>query len=503
VSTARPPITGRAGTILYRHGTLVSTIGRRGAAALAAVVVLSACITGSEPVAIQRAAEPDPVVAAERVDADRFQTRWPIKRVVFILKENRSFDHLFGRFPRADGVTEADDRGASRPLTPVPDDHADIPHCYRCSLLAFNGGQMDGFSQGEGSERYAYTQFRRADIPNLWHLAEEFVLSDNFFASAMGSSFPNHLYAIAATSGGAHDKPEQDPGVLHRRLRQGYAKSWGCDAPEGTYVEVVDAEGEVERVPPCFDFLTEGDLLRRAGIPWAFYGATNTQYGYIWSSYSAIRRYRENPRAWAKYIRPVDRLLEDIERDVLPPVTWVTPRGEDSDHPGGNSWCQGYNWTTDVINALMSSPTWDETAIFLTWDDYGGYYDHVPPPQVDDFGFGMRVPLLTISPYAKRGAIDGHVGEFSSILRFIEDNWGLTQLTHRDRDARNLSYNFDFGQQPREALPEMPLRTCQGERYPDPPNLHSPAKVRWLPDQTQLDGSPAVSPPPTPEDFGD
>jgi phospholipase C len=483
---------------------MLSRSGRRIATALGAFLVLSACIGGSDPSPTPSPASPDPTVAPDRVDATDFETRWPIKRVVFILKENPSFDHLFGRFPGSDGVTSANDGGTTRPLTPVPDDHADIPHCYRCALLAFNDGRMDGFSQTEESEGYVYTQFRPEDIPNLWHLANEFVLSDNFFASAQGSSFPNHLYAIAATSGGAHDKPNQDPQLLHQRLRQGYAKSWGCDAPEGAYVEVVDAEGEIERVDPCFDFLTEGDLLREAGIPWAFYGATNQQYGYIWSAYSAIRRYREDPEAWAKYVRPVDRILEDIEQDVLPPVTWVTPRGEESDHPGGNKWCHGYNWTTEVINALMRSPSWDETAIFLTWDDYGGYYDHVPPPQVDDFGFGMRVPLLTISPYAKRGAIDGRVGEFSSILRFIEDNWGLTQLTHRDRDAKNLSHNFDFEQQPRDPLPDMPLRTCEGELYPDPPNLHNrdPDVATWSPDQTQPDGSPAATPPPVPEGFG-
>ena len=100
----------------------------------------------------------------------------------------------------------------------------------------------------------------------------------------------------------------------------------------------------------------------------------------------------------------------------------------------------------------MRSPLWKDTAIFITWDDYGGFYDHVPPPQVDEFGFGFRVPLLTICPYAKPGYIDSQLGEFSSVLRFIEDNWRLSQLTHRDRDAFNLSYVFDFEQEPREPV---------------------------------------------------
>jgi phospholipase C len=120
-----------------------------------------------------------------------------------------------------------------------------------------------------------------------------------------------------------------------------------------------------------------------------------------------------------------------------------------------------------VLNALMESPGWSHTAVFLTWDDYGGFYDHVPPPQVDDFGFGIRVPLLVISPYARHGFVTSELGEFSSVLRFMEDNWGLTQLTHRDRDATPLLSSFDFEQEPRAPDP-LPLRTdCLGEEFPD------------------------------------
>jgi phospholipase C len=128
--------------------------------------------------------------------------------------------------------------------------------------------------------------------------------------------------------------------------------------------------------------------------------------------------------------------------------------------------CHGENWTTKVINAVMQGPQWEQTAIFLTWDDYGGFYDHVPPPQVDDFGFGIRVPLLVISPYAKQGSVSNELGEFSSVLRFIEDNFGLTQLTHRDGEATPLLSAFDFAQEPRR--PELlPLRDdCEGPRFP-------------------------------------
>ncbi|MEW6058686.1 MAG: alkaline phosphatase family protein [Actinomycetota bacterium] len=404
-----------------------------------------------------------------RVNAAAIHTRWPIKHIVFVIKENRTFDNMYGRFPGADGVTTGLDQGQVRPLTRSPDRlPEDIKHCYECALQAYNEGKMDGFAAvGESADLYAYTQYLPQDLPNYWHWAEEFVLGDNFFASAQGPSFPNHLYTIAAQSGGTHDNPTQNLDLLRERHRStGLFKAWGCDSIEEAYIEVEDREGVVKKVPPCFDFLTEGDLLTEAGIPWTYYSATNMQNGYLWSAYDAVRHIRENPKVWQSHVFPVDDFVEHVEAGILAPVTWVTPRFELSDHPE-YSFCHGENWTTEIVNAIMNSPLWKNTAIFITWDDYGGFYDHVPPPQVDNFGFGIRVPLLIISPYAKRGYVTGELGEFSSVLRFMEDNWGLSQLTHRDRDATPLISAFDFTQEPREPDP-LPLRTdCQGPKFPD------------------------------------
>ncbi len=435
--------------------------------ALAIAMLTSACSSNPFP-PFPFGDHPDPV------DAGTFHTRWPIKHVIFLIKENRTFDHLFGRFPGANGVTFGFDHGERRPLTPATDGwiDEDIKHCYRCSLAAWDGGRMDGFNQSAAADRNAYTQFRPENAPNYWRLAKRYVLSDNFFAAAMGPSFPNHLFTIAAQSGGTHDNPTMSlQKIRERHAATGQRKSWGCDSVEGSYVEVTSSEGVVEKVPPCFDFLTEGDLLDRAGIPWAYYSATNYQNGYLWSAYDAVEHYRDNREKWKQHMFPVDHLVEDIAADRLPPVTWVTPRFELSDHPE-YSFCHGENWTSEVVNALMESPMWKDTALFVTWDDYGGFYDHAPPPQVDGFGFGIRVPLLVISPYAKRGYVDHQLGEFSSVLRFIEDNWGLSQLTHRDRDAINLSYVFDFAQTISPPDP-LPLRTdCQGPLYPTrPPGL--------------------------------
>jgi len=432
---------------------------------LALAAVAAACgrnVPDWEPLApLDLGTEPEPF------DASALETATPIKHVVFVIKENRTFDNMFGRFPGANGVTVGIDRGEPRPLTRALDAiPQDIKHCYRCALQAWNEGRMDGFATvSEAAHLYAYTQYLPGDLPNYWHWAREFVLADNFFASAHGPSFPNHLYTIAAQSGGAHENPIQDNDLLRERHREtGLFKAWGCDSIEEAYVPVEDREGNVKNVPPCFDFLTEADLLMEAGIPWAYYSATNMQNGYLWSAYDAIRHIREDPEIWRNHVFPVDDFVRQVKAGLLQPVTWVTPRFELSEHPE-YSFCHGENWTTEIVNAVMESPHWETTAIFLTWDDYGGFYDHVPPPQVDGFGFGIRVPLLVISPYAKRGYVTHELGEFSSVLRFIEDNFGLTQLTHRDRDATPLLSAFDFAQEPRPPDP-LPVRTdCVGTAF--------------------------------------
>jgi phospholipase C len=434
-------------------------------AALGALVA-AACSGDARP-AWDPAPPLDYGVQPEPFDASTLQTLTPIKHVVFVIKENRTFDNMFGRFPGANGVSVGMDRGEPRPLTQALDAiPTDIKHCYECSLQAWNGGEMDGFATiSDAADRYAYTQYRPEDLPNYWHWATEFVLGDNFFASAQGPSFPNHLYTIAAQSGGTHENPIQSLDRLRERHQgTGLFKAWGCDSLEDAYVPVFDSEGIEKRVPPCFDFLTEADLLMRAGIPWAYYAATQEENGYLWSAYDAVEHIREDRQVWQSHVFPVSDFVRQAKAGLLPPVTWVTPRFEVSDHPE-YSFCHGENWTTDIVNAVMASPDWEDTAIFITWDDYGGFYDHVPPPQVDDFGFGIRVPLLIISPYAKRGYVTHELGEFSSVLRFVEDNFGLSYLTHRDEDATPLMSAFDFDQDPRPPDP-LPDRTdCLGTAF--------------------------------------
>ena len=167
---------------------------------------------------------------------------------------------------------------------------------------------------------------------------------------------------------------------------------------------------------------------------------------------------------WHEHTRPVDQLLTDIEKDDLPSVTWITPRFEVSDHPPWSS-CFAHNWVTNVVNGLMRSPSWKHTAIFVTWDEWGGFYDHVLPPVVDSIGLGFRVPMLVISPYAKKGYVDDARGEFSTPLKFISDNWGLSYLTQRIRNTHNFEHVFDFHKKPRDPDPLAPASDCEGTPY--------------------------------------
>jgi phospholipase C len=403
------------------------------------------------------------------VDASRFHTRWPIKHVVFIVKENRSFDEMFGAFPGAAGARFGKLGNQTVPLTPGTDGRmaTDLKHDYPRALADWDHGRMDGFGYDAWSRHWAYTQLTEDQLPAYWHWAQDFVLADHFFASVNGPSFPNHLFTIAAQSGRTHDNPHKihsDP----RSKFTGRPKTWGCDAPPYEKVEVYLSGDEIEKVSPCFDFPTLGDELSRRSIPWVYYAARPKEKGYIWSSYAAVRHYRDDPKRWLAHIFPVDNLVADIHDGRLPPVTWITPRFALSEHPEYNL-CHGENWTTQVIDAIMRSPMWKDTAIFLTWDDWGGFYDHMPPPQVDEFGLGIRVPLLVMSPYARQGFIDHDTGEFSSVLRFIEDNWGLPQLTHRDANTVDLSQAFDFSQQPRPPDPQPQRTDCSGPIWSPPP----------------------------------
>jgi phospholipase C len=376
-----------------------------------------------------------------------------IEHVVFIVKENRTFDHYFGTFLGANGATSgALSTGQVISLGRAPDvTPHDIDHSYQAAVTAIDGGAMDKFDLIAGGnvkgDLLAYTQYTEEDLPNYFKYARHFVLADAFFSSLKGPSFPNHLYTVGAQSGGAINNPANSQG------------RWGCDSPTNSRVQTLDEDDNVGHVYPCFDFDTLADRLEEKGLSWKYYAPGEGQSGYIWSALDAIRHIRLTS-LWQQHVVPTEQFVQDAQTGNLPAVSWVVTQAAQSEHPPA-SVCAGENWTVEQLNAVMSGPAWKSTVVFLTWDDFGGFYDHVPPPIADNFGFGPRVPLLIISPWARRGHITHTTLEFSSVLKFIEQRFDLDPLTERDTQANDLIDTFDFDDHARSPL-ILTARPCPG-----------------------------------------
>jgi phospholipase C len=381
-----------------------------------------------------------------------------IEHIVFIVKENRTFDNYFGTFPGADGATSGKiSTGEIIPLRRAPDmTPRDIDHSYQAAVEAIDGGAMDRFDLIKGGnvngDYLAYSQYNESDIPNYFTYARNFVLADAFFSSLEGPSFPNHLYTVGAQSNRAVNNPSTPTNSPAR---------WGCDAAASSRVQTLEEPGEFGSVYPCFDFDTLADRLEEQGLSWKYYAPGQDQSGYIWSALNAIRHIRLTA-LWQQHVVATEQFVQDAQNGQLPAVSWVVVGSGLSEHPPA-SVCLGENWTVAQLNAVMQGPDWESTVVFLTWDDFGGFYDHVPPASVDNFGFGPRVPFLIISPWVKQGYITHTTLEFSSVLKFIEERFDLDPLTERDQDANDLIDSFDFDHR---GLPPLILkqRQCVGAK---------------------------------------
>jgi len=362
-----------------------------------------------------------------------------IQHTIFIIKENRSFDNYFGDFPGADGATWGrTSTGADVPLVHMDDcDESSLCNGSACALAAMNDGKMDHFDLTTGNLD-AYGRMLQQDIPNYWAYAQHFVLADRFFTAVHGPSLPNHLFTVAPQSGGVMDNVD------------GSQLGKNCDGSPSGLVAVTDDNGNVSYQSPCFDFQTLPDLLDAAKVSWTYYGDGGGIVG-------TIRHIRNSP-SWPSHIADTAQFITDASAGKLPAVSWLLPPEGKGEHPP-ESTCQGENWTTQILNAIMQGRGWNSSAVFVVWDDFGGLYDHVAPPQVDRFGLGPRVPLLVISPYAKRGYVSHTLYEQSSVLKFVERRYGLVALTARDRTASDMLDSFDFSQAPLAPL-ILPQRLC-------------------------------------------
>ena len=416
----------------------------------------------------------------------------PIKHVIFIVKENRTFNNYFATYPGAEGTTTggtltcadgACTPGPNYQLTKAPDIQPhDITHGFSSGLYAINGGAMNGYNIiGSGEDMSGYDYHDRSSLPNYWAYADRFVLADHFFTSMYGPTFPEHLYAVAA----------QAKGIVDNKSTTDHAGSYCDDPTEFTphfRDDLTDAEQAKimkyeehytnnfpnmiykinpywENIRTCINVKTLPDLLEKADIDWKYY-ANEDQW---MNALQAIRHVRFNPDMWAK-VQPPEHFIQDVKAEKLPTVSWLIPPESYNEHPGaGVSVCAGENWTVTQINAIMRSDYWASTAIVVVWDDFGGFFDPVVPPHYDIMGLGPRTPALIISPYTRTGDnpdggyVDKTVYEFSSVLRFIEDLHGLKQLTDRDAQASPLAGAFDFSQPPN--LDPMVLKLRQDCPY--------------------------------------
>jgi phospholipase C len=364
-----------------------------------------------------------------------------IQHTVFIICENHTFDNYFGTFPGVDGATSGLlSNGQRIPLSPMPDAYEGATLCnsWDCALQAMDAGKMDRFDVISGGNWSAYTQAQEQQIPNYWTYARHFALADHYFTSVHGPSLPNHLFAIGAQSGGAIDNGA-NPGTLP-----------DCAPNSDSVVTVIDKYGNRSQRSRCFDFPTLPDSLEGAGVSWKYYAEEG---GFI-----SLISHIYNSAMWTANVAPASQFVVDAKTGHLPSVSWLLPPEYDTEEPP-DSMCDGENWTVGVLNALMHGPDWNSTVVFLTWDDFGGFYDHLAPPQLDQFGLGPRVPLLIISPYAKPAYVSHTLSDHTSVLRFIETRYGLRALTSRDAAASNLLDNFDFSAPPQPPLILQP-RMC-------------------------------------------
>ena len=463
-------------------------------------------------VVVRPGGSPAPLRGPSRQAARAGITR--IKHVVVVMQENRSFDSYFGTYPGADGFPREHGRiavclpdpGHARCVRPFHD-RRDVsgggPHAHVDAVADLHGGRMDGFvaraeqahavtrcadpndpACGTSSARDVLGYHTGRDIPNYWAYARHFVLQDRMFEPDTSWSLPAHLFTVSEWSAHCHDV---DP--------ESCANTPGSPG--------VPLDFHPERHPnshdPTYAWTDLTYLLHRAHVSWRYYVATGTEPDCARDSLLTCPPVPQNPTTpgiWnplpyfvtvrqdhqLRNITSVHDFLTAARGGRLPAVSWVMPSQAVSEHPRAGI-SAGQSYVTGLVNAVMSGPDWKSTAIFVTWDDWGGFYDHVVPPTVDANGYGLRVPGLVISAWAKRGYVDHQTLSFDAYAKFIEDRFLRGQRLDPATDGRpdprpgvreaapqlgNLLADFDFRQRPRPPL-LLPVRPRTDLAMAQPP----------------------------------
>jgi phospholipase C len=380
-----------------------------------------------------------------------------VQNVVVIFQENRTPDNLFGSnpnfLPGVDIATSGlNSRGQTIPLTPVPlGNNYDLSHAHPAFVAMYDNGKMDGADKipvacnpnaigcPPANPQFKYVDNSSGLLNPYFQMAEQYTFGDRMFQTNQGPSFPAHQFIISGTSapspGSDLFAAENPAGVTDAR------NNAGCTAPAAEFVKMIDPSGsEAQKAYPCFDHETLADLLDKSGVSWRYY---TPSAGSIWTGPNAIHHLRFGSD-WANNVvlKPA-QILNDISNGQLANVSWVIPTGQASDHPGGNTGL-GPSWVASIVNAIGQSQYWNNTVIFITWDDWGGWYDHVAPSVINSYEYGFRVPLIVVSPFAKQAYVSHVSHDFGSILKFIEEVFQLPSLGYADALADDLSDCFDF-----------------------------------------------------------
>jgi phospholipase C len=438
-----------------------------------------------------------------------------IKHVIVVMQENRSFDSYFGTFPGADGIPMQDgvptvcvpDPGTGTCVKPYAD-HADVngggPHSQVNATADIGGGRMDGFIAQALQAKKGCTDptnptcansatpdvmgyHTASDIPNYWSYARDFVLQDRMFEPNASWSLPEHLFMVSEWSAHCtqHDNPASCVNALQSPGTPPNGHPVPAQAGPSPSAPAAPARPGKKRQakPPIYAWTDLTYLLHKDHVGWGYYVVAGTEpdcENDSQISCAPVKQNAETPGIWNPLpyfdtvkndgqlgnIQSVDKFYAAAERGTLPSVSWVVPSGAVSEHPPAPvSYGQAY--VTSLVNAVMRGPDWDSTAIFLAWDDWGGFYDHATPPSVDENGYGLRVPGIVISPYAKQHYIDHQTLSFDAYDKFIEDDFLHGQRLDPRTDGRpdprpevrenvkilgDLQRDFDFDQPPRPAV---------------------------------------------------
>ncbi len=522
-----------AGTSVPTCSFNPSTVNVNGAAATSALTVSSTASTpgGTYNVTIA-ASDTKGLVPSNNSQTLPLVITALIQHVVIIFQENRTPDNLFqglciapygsaGACSTTPSSSQYDIQnfginslGQTIPLSPIdlgdsgsvpppanPDNY-DISHAHgsfedMCQLnvatgvCAMTGADLEGTCTPGVNGCPQNPQFmyvNPADVAAYLQMAQTYSFADHMFQTNQGPSFPAHQFIISGTSAPtATSNLFASENPLH-----GFGNV-GCIAPAGATVEMIDPTGvQDSTMYPCFEHPTLTDLLDHANITWRYYAPSA---GSIWTAPNAIEHMcipsaptggtctgpdytGASPKVVLNQTQANAQILTDISSNQLQQVSWVIPAGHFSDHADNNYGC-GPSWVTQVVNAIGNSPYWSNTAIIVTWDDWGGWYDHVPPPQVlanctqwgCGYVYGFRVPMIVISPYIVKSGYISHVNhDFGSILKFIETNFNLPSLGYADAPADDLSDFFNYDQSPtvfQAITPPSDTSDCVGNS--DPP----------------------------------